>query len=296
LPASTMRLKKSKAAANEEIIALLNEGYKLLNWMRSDYRGKKAANTFDSVKDNDLYAAEMNQWGQKVFDGLNSIFPTELEGNRFLEAPSPFGAYSGDVDYQWMSKTRRMQELLRELDAIRQQAPSEYTDLPVTDRLYVEDIDSFKNVRDVNPAAVRHLLKNGRLEMSEDTVQMALEAILDVPFHKQDWGGEINDLYTANVVVNGSRVATAFLLKGKGLRGQILEIRDCGKNGDQLLRLRDSPAQLFVVQFVGNVSESVIRDIAGKIAERRSQGKSAWFCIIDGQDTARVLYAYGKLK
>ena len=29
--------------------------------------------------------------------------------------------------------------------------------------------------------------------------------------------------------------------------------------------------------------------------ERRSRGKRAQFVIIDGQDTARLLYAYGKL-
>src|SRR5437667_11965032 len=115
-----MRLKKSKAAANEDIVALLNEGYKLLHWMRSDYHEKKTGNIFDSAKDNDLYAAEMNKWGQKVFDDLNSLFPTALEGNRFLEAPSPFGTVSGDVDYQWSNKTKRMQDLLRELDRIRQ--------------------------------------------------------------------------------------------------------------------------------------------------------------------------------
>jgi hypothetical protein len=189
-----------------------------------------------------------------------------------------------------------MQELLRELDRIRQQGLAEYTDLPQTDRLYVEDVDSFKSVRDVNPAAVRHVLQDSRLELAEDEVQRALECILDVPFHKEDWGGEINDLYTANVIVNGSRVPSAFLLKGKGLRSHTMEISDCGKNGDQLLRLKDSPAQLFIVQFIGNISESVVRDIAGKVAELRSQGKSAWYCIMDGQDTARVLYAYGKLK
>jgi hypothetical protein len=46
-------------------------------------------------------------------------------------------------------------------------------------------------------------------------VQTALEAILEVPLHKKDWGGEINDLYTANVIVGGRRRASAFLLKGK---------------------------------------------------------------------------------
>jgi hypothetical protein len=124
---------------------------------------------------------------------------------------------------------------------------------------------------------------------------MALEQILDVPMHKKDWGGEINDLYTANVIVNGRRTETAFLLKGNGLKRRVMEISDCGKNGDQLLRLIESPARLFVVQFVGNISESVIRDIDGKVRGARAHGKDAWYSIVDGQDTARLLRAHGKL-
>jgi hypothetical protein len=39
----------------------------------------------------------------------------------------------------------------------------------------------------------------------------------------------------------------------------------------------------------------VIKDVQGKVSERRLAGKQAWFCIIDGQDTARLLRAYGEL-
>lgn len=113
--------------------------------------------------------------------------------------------------------------------------------------------------------------------------------------HKKDWGGETNDLYSTNIVVNGARVASVFLLKGNGLRRKTLEIAGCGKNGDQLVRLMDSPANLFVVQFVGQISENVIRDIDAKVALLRSMGRDAHYCIIDGQDTARLLLAYGKL-
>lgn len=87
----------------------------------------------------------------------------------------------------------------------------------MTERLYVEDVDSFSKVRDVNPSMVTRFLSNSFLDWSEDQVQLALEQILDVSFHKKDWGGEINDLYTANVVVAGDRRATAFLLKGPGI-------------------------------------------------------------------------------
>jgi hypothetical protein len=87
----------------------------------------------------------------------------------------------------------------------------------------------------------------------------------------------------------------AFLLKGNGLKRREMRIADCGHNGDQLVRLFQSPARLFVVQFVGTISEMVITDVAGKVQECHANGKDARFLIMDGQDTARVLHAYKKL-
>jgi hypothetical protein len=126
-------------------------------------------------------------------------------------------------------------------------------------------------------------------------VQQALEEILTVPLHKKDWGGEVNDLYTANVVVDGVRRPTAFLLKGNGLKSKLMKIKHCGKNGDQVVRLFQSPADLFVIQFVGNISEAVIQQAHGEAARLKTQGREAQFLILDGQDTARLLCAYGKL-
>ena len=112
---------------------------------------------------------------------------------------------------------------------------------------------------------------------------------------REDWGGKVNDQYSANVRVSGLRIPTAFLLKGNGLRRTEMRIADCGNNGDQLLRLFHSPAYLFVVQFVDNISEAVVSDMQSKVAERRSSGTLAWYLIMDGQDTARLLHAYEKL-
>ena len=71
--------------------------------------------------------------------------------------------------------------------------------------------------------------------------------------------------------------------------------RGRGKNGDQIVRLFDSPADLFVLQFVGPIAEAVITNVARSVAAAHQQGKRAQFMIIDGQDTARLLLAYGKL-
>jgi len=225
---------------------------------------------------------------------LNSIFPTGLEANQFRHPPTAFGAIAArdNDDYKAKSLRLRLDDLLKGLDSVKQNL-NKYTDLPLEKRLYIEDIDSFRNVRDVNPTVVSSQLnQNGYFDKSENDIQLALEKILAESFHKEDWGGEYNDLYTSNIVINGARRTAAFLLKGNGLRKKTLEIANCGKNGDQIVRLFESPAEIFVIQFVGNISEAVIKDVEGKVEQLAVKGKPACFCIINGQDTARLLKAY----
>jgi hypothetical protein len=167
--------------------------------------------------------------------------------------------------------------------------------VPVKDSLCVDEIESFWRVCDVKPAVVASFLKSGYLDIAEDIVQTALEAIVEVAFHKKDWGGENNDLYTANVIVDGKRRPTAFLLKGNGLKSPRMDIKHCGKNGDQIVRLFWSPADLFVIQFVGNIAEPVIHHAHSELMRVRAHTPHAQLLIVDGQDTARLLHAYGKL-
>ena len=164
------------------------------------------------------------------------------------------------------------------------------------DRLYIDEIDSFEKVHSIGPETVRSFLSGGFVNISEDFVQVSIEQILDVPFHRKDWGGEINDLYTTNLIVAGRRRAAAFLLKGPGIGKKEMNIADCGKRGDQIVRLFETPADLFVVQYIGPIADLLIKDVQLKIEALKSVGKIANFLIIDGQDTARLLYAYGRLK
>jgi hypothetical protein len=287
-----MRLGTSLPSANETLINQINRGYGALAAITQDYLARKAAGGYQE-SDNRGYEQQMNQWGNEVVIELRQIFPTELECNQFLHPEIPFGAVSGDYAYQAL--VRRFEYFIKGLQAIKQNSLPQYTDLPTADRLYIEGIDSFQKVRDVNPSLVAALLSNGFLNCSEDQVQIALEQILGVPFHKKDSGSELNDLYTTNIIVNAARRAAAFLLKGPGIGKKEMTIADCGKNGDQIVRLFSTPADLFVVQHVGPIAELLIKDVQGKTAERRAQGKTAHFLIIDGQDTARLLHAYGKL-
>jgi hypothetical protein len=163
-------------------------------------------------------------------------------------------------------------------------------------RLHIDDIDSFSKVSDIKPFEIADCLdSNGRVDLAENVIKKALADILAVTPVKNDWGGEDDDLYTSNLIIHGQRTPTAVALKGRGTKSQFLRIKDCGKNGDQLVRLFQAPAELFVLQYVGEIDENVIKDIEGKAQVLRAHGQQASYCIINGQDTARLLRAYGKL-
>lgn len=291
-----MRLKISRNAAEERLTILLEQGYKNRSDIAREFETKTYTGSFSETIDLPYFRQIFTTWCTAVTNELNAIFPTQLEALYFNEqklfinisisnASQEFTTFYHKQIPLWIERLREIiiSHILR------------YTDLPAKDRLFIEDIDSFSKVRDVNPAMVSHLLKNGFVSLSEDQVQLFLEQILDVTFHRKDWGGEINDLYTANVIVNGARRATAFLLKGPGIGKRQMEISDCGKRGDQLVRLFNSPAELYVIQYIGPISDNVITDVNGKVAISRASGKETHFLIMDGQDTARLLYAYGKL-
>jgi hypothetical protein len=81
-------------------------------------------------------------------------------------------------------------------------------------------------------------------------------------------------------------------VKGPGTKGT-LTIAKCGKHGDQIQRLFQSPAELFVIQYIGEIHERVVGEAKEKVENLRSKEKEAVVTIINGYDTARLLIAYG---
>lgn len=155
------------------------------------------------------------------------------------------------------------------------------------DQLYVEDIDSFSDVTDVEASDVD--IEDG-LDIPEEEVKNRLRQIIDEPFTQTDWGGERNDLFTSEVKLSGDRVDTAFMLKGPSVSGE-MHVSDAGKRGDQVQRLFESPAELFVVQFNDKFEDRMIQHIK----EQAEIANADYYCIMNGTDTARVLKAYGLL-
>jgi len=151
--------------------------------------------------------------------------------------------------------------------------------------LTVDDIDSFSNVRKVTAA-------RGDARVDERLFKEGIKRIVGETGKFVDWGGEKNDLFTTKVRIRGRRVASVFAFKGKGKKG-VLKPKDFGKNGDQILRLFQTDADAFFVQYCGQLDQSVyelMRSLA--VAKSAVNGQRIFFGVIDGDDTRRLLQAY----
>jgi len=65
-----MRLRIHIATANEELVALVNEGYDAISAMQAAYQGRKEKDTYNDSKDVDGLVAPVNAWADKVVESL----------------------------------------------------------------------------------------------------------------------------------------------------------------------------------------------------------------------------------
>jgi hypothetical protein len=149
----------------------------------------------------------------------------------------------------------------------------------------VDDIDSFSNVRGI-------AFSQNPMPIYEGKFKDGLKKILNEEGEFQDWGGEIDDLFSTRLVIKGERIVAAFGLKGRGMTGKLTP-KNMGKRGDQIQRLFKAPAEVFIIQYWNQIDESVV-DLMRSLAQAKSatEGKKIFYCIIDGQDTSRIILAY----
>lgn len=108
----------------------------------------------------------------------------------------------------------------------------------------------------------------------------------------KDWGGEINDLFATHLRIQGKRKSAAFGFKGPGVKGRLTPGR-MGKNGDQIQRLFESPAEVFIVQHWRDIDQSVLKQMESlAVAKSVLTGAQILYGIMDGQDSRRVYEAY----
>ena len=102
----------------------------------------------------------------------------------------------------------------------------------------------------------------------------------------------MNDLVSSQIKVGGSAFGPLSSQRS-GTKGK-LTIKDCGNNGDQIVRLVEAPVDLYVIQHVDEIDQRVVYDLKSKV-EGKQERRTCQMCIIDGTDTARILVAYGKM-
>lgn len=129
-------------------------------------------------------------------------------------------------------------------------------------------------------------------DVPERQVKAVLARLLGEQHVPADWGGETDDLYTSQLLVDGRQHSAAFLLKGPA-RFSPMTIAHLGRNGDQVIRLARTPAQLLVLVHCHRVRPEVIAMLED-VASNFHRGARR-FMVLDGYDTYMLLAAVGDL-
>lgn len=147
-----------------------------------------------------------------------------------------------------------------------------------------DDIDQFAAIRKVKTASAQFI--------SENAFKRGVQKIIGENGKFSDWGGERQDLFTTKIRLKGRRFTAAFAFKGPGTSGTLTPAK-LGKNGDQIQRLFLSPADIFIIQYHGQIDQTVLEQmIAFSTLNSVRESKQVWYGIIDGDDTRRLLAAY----
>jgi hypothetical protein len=150
----------------------------------------------------------------------------------------------------------------------------------------VEEIKEFSKSKGIKSIAG---LKPARL--SEAKTKEGFLKLLGEVKRPKDWGGENNDIFTDRVSLFGKKKRAAFALKGPAKTGPLVPGK-MGKNGDQIQRLFDTPASVFIVQYEGEVKESVYKLMEELSKARAITAGEIFWGVIDDDATKRLRKAY----
>lgn len=275
----------------EHAVGIIGRSSQRLAVFKAIYHGKRKTKTVaDVAKATGLTEKQVLGHGKKLSD--NSVVQqTKINGRT---------AYTKDVFYasqkakilRFVDNPTKLEELptkSRPRITVRNQTTTLI--IPATlikcDQITIDDIDSFKAVRNIDSGPTTEYTP-----MLESQFKEGIKQILNEESSFKDWGGEPNDLLSTRVKIRSKRLTTVFAFKGRGRKG-VLKPSHMGKNGDQILRLFKTPADLYVVQYWGEIDQSVyehVRTFAGM--ESIQSQRQVKYCIVDGIDSTRLIAAY----
>lgn len=267
----------------DQLIVFIDEGFGLLG------------HCFGNQQDQGVVQMH-NDWLNRVVNYCGETFPTRKEVGQLLFTPGVGVTYSG-MNPQVQNTVISLDKQIKILESILNKLSDYYQFEPDRIRLYAQEIDSFSKIKGVNHQQVQTHLNNGFLEVPEEQVKKAFAQIIGQSYIPKDWGGETEDIYTSFVLLNGQRVQTSVIFKGQGtVKAAETQLGNLGKNGDQLDRMFRSPSStFFIIQSVKPFAQNVINTAEAHAVHKRASGQDCHYCIIDGQDTAMLLFAYGLL-
>ena len=152
----------------------------------------------------------------------------------------------------------------------------------------IDDIDQFKRVRRLNKNSQRPLSP-----LPESRFKKGLQRLFKNYGEHKDHGAEIDDFYTNQLRMGGKRYSVAFALKGPGAGVKILEPGKWGKQGNQIQRLLQAPARVFLLQSELQIGEYSL-DQLKKLTEHRAnqEKRKLFYGYIDPHDSTRLRKAY----
>jgi hypothetical protein len=156
---------------------------------------------------------------------------------------------------------------------------------PQPQEITVDDIDAFAAVRGAAPAPIE------LSKVLERDVKGFLNKVMGEENEFKDWGGEKNDIYTSRLRFRGARRTAAFAIKGRATKGTLTP-KKMGTNGDQVARLFASEAAVFFVVYHGKVDQSIHEQMRAFGIARALSGNRVYYCVVDGNDLARLATAY----
>jgi hypothetical protein len=149
----------------------------------------------------------------------------------------------------------------------------------------IDEIDTFSKIKKIP-------LKGFMTPVDEKKFKNFIKRIIGEAGEFTDWGGEKNDLFTTHIKLKNKRISAVFAFKGKGKKG-ILKPNMMGKNGDQISRLFQTFADMYILQYWSQIDQSVYELMHSlAISVSAIYRTKVHYCIIDGQDTARLIEAY----
>lgn len=226
----------------------------------------------------------------KAFDSNGMVHQTKVSHGTAYEKLSHYQPYRDVILRAAKSKSKRDSIPTKRSPKVGGASVNLTVKLQKADRnraihFTIDDSPSFKKVKKVKGSLPY-------VKMPEKAFKDGVAAILGERGSFNDWGGELRDLSSTRLYVERRRRVAAFAFKGPGKTGRLTPGK-MGKHGDQIQRLAKCAAEVFVVQYWGELDDAVFEQLEKFIQLKAYwESRKLWYGVVDGSDSARLIKAY----